>query len=87
MQQIFVSKVFELLLKHKFADFQQKNIHCIIVEGHLWNNINIFIKKKSPKTLSSSCKREKLRNIVPCLKEIHNSSIRFLKRIITVLKK
>lgn len=78
MQQIFVSKVFELLLKHKFADFKQKNIHCIIVEGHLWNNINIF-KKNNNKTLSSSCKREKLRNIVPCLKEIHNSSIRFFK--------
>lgn len=46
MQQIFVSKVFELLLKHKFADFKQKNIHCIIVEGHLWNNINIVKKKQ-----------------------------------------
>lgn len=45
MQQMFVSKVFELLLKHKFADFKQKDIHCIIVEGHLWNNINIFQKK------------------------------------------
>lgn len=48
MQQIFVSKVFELLLKHKFADFKQKDIHCIIVEGHLWNNINI-LKKKTQK--------------------------------------
>lgn len=45
MQQMFVSKVFELLLKHKFADFKQKDIHCIIVESHLWNNINIFQKK------------------------------------------
>lgn len=46
MQQIFVSKVSELLLKQKFADFKQKDIHCIIVEGHLWKNINIFLKKK-----------------------------------------
>lgn len=47
MQQMFVSKAFELLLKHKFADFKQKDIHCIIVEGHLWNNINIFQKKNN----------------------------------------
>lgn len=68
MQQMFVSKVFELLLKHKFADFKQKDMYIVSLLRVTYGIISIFFKKK-PKTLSSSCKREKLRNIVPCLEE------------------
>lgn len=88
MQQMFVSKVFELLLKHKFADFKQKDMYIVSLLRVTYGIISIFFKKTTTtKTLSLSCKREKLRNIVHCLEEIRNSSIRFLKRIITVLKK
>lgn len=88
MQQIFVSKIFELYFSNTNLLILNKRIYIVSLLRVTYGIISIFFKKKktTTKTLSSSCKREKLRNIVHCLEEIRNSSIRFLKRIITVLK-
>lgn len=88
MQQIFVSKIFELYFSNTNLLILNKRIYIVSLLRVTYGIISIFFKKTTTtKTLSLSCKREKLRNIVHCLEEIRNSSIRFLKRIITVLKK
>lgn len=45
MQQMFVSKVFELLLKHKFADFKQKDMYIVSLLRVTYGIISIFFKK------------------------------------------
>lgn len=49
MQQMFVSKVFELLLKHKFADFKQKDMYIVSLLRVTYGIISIFLKKTPPK--------------------------------------
>lgn len=49
MQQMFVSKVFELLLKHKFADFKQKDMYIVSLLRVTYGIISIFLKKNTTK--------------------------------------
>lgn len=87
MQQIFVSKIFELYFSNTNLLILNKRIYIVSLLRVTYGIISIFFKKNPPKTLSSSCKIEKLRNIVPCLEEKHNSSIRFFKTNHYSLKK
>lgn len=58
MQQIFVSKIFELYFSNTNLLILNKRIYIVSLLRVTYGIISIFFKK-TKKTLSSSCKREK----------------------------
>lgn len=59
MQQIFVSKIFELYFSNTNLLILNKRIYIVSLLRVTYGIISIFKKKTTKKTLSSSCKREK----------------------------
>lgn len=75
---MFVLKVFELYFLNINLLILNKRIYIVLLLRVIYGIILIFFKKNL-KILFLSCKREKLCNIVFCLKEIYNFFICFLK--------